>query len=199
MRQRNIILITRFNKCMNIIPVKDKYNKTVQAEMKKKFGYKSVMAVPRIKKVVVNVGIGKIIKETDKVEEILNSITAITGQKPVKTKARKAISGFKIREGMEVGIKVTLRGARMWQFMDRLVNATLPRTRDFQGIDTKAVDKGGSINIGIKEHMIFPEISPERVKHIFGLQVTVSTDAHSQKEGLELFKLLGFPLKDTNS
>ena len=180
---------------MNIIPAIDKYIKTVAAEMKNKFGYKNVMAVPRIKKVIVNVGIGKIIKENDKIEEVVNSITAITGQKPVKTKAKKAISGFKVREGMEIGVKVTLRGKRMWQFIDRLVSATLPRTRDFQGINRKAVDQGGSLNIGIKEHMIFPEISPERVKHTFGLQVTVSTDAKTQKEGLELFKLLGFPIK----
>jgi len=180
---------------MNITPAKDKYIKTVAAEMKKKFGYKNVMAVPRIKRVIVNVGIGRILKENDKIEEVVNSITAITGQKPVKTKARKAISGFKIREGMEIGVKATLRGKRMWQFIDRLVSATLPRTRDFQGINRKAVDNGGNLNIGIKEHMIFPEISPERVKYTFGLQVTISTDAKTQEEGLELFKLLGFPIK----
>jgi large subunit ribosomal protein L5 len=180
---------------MKIIPTKEKYIKTVQAEMKKKFGYKSVMAVPQIKKVIVNAGIGRIVKEGDKIEEVVNAIAAITGQKPVKTKAKKAISGFKTRAGMEIGVKATLRGARMWHFIDRLVNATLPRTRDFQGITRKSVDQGGSINIGIKEHMIFPEISPERVKHIFGLQVTISTNARSQEEGLELFKLLGFPIK----
>jgi large subunit ribosomal protein L5 len=180
---------------MNIIPAKEKYIKTVQAEMKKKFGYKSVMAAPQIKKVIVNVGIGKIVKENDKIEEVVNALTAITGQKPVKTKAKKAIAGFKTRAGMEVGVKVTLRGARMWQFIDRLVGATLPRTRDFQGITRKSVDKGGNISIGIKEHLIFPEILPEKVKYIFGLQVTISTTAHSQEEGLELFKLLGFPIK----
>jgi large subunit ribosomal protein L5 len=182
---------------MKIITAKEKYA-LAQAEMKKKFGYKSVMAAPRIKKVVVNVGIGKIVKDNDKIEEIVKSITAITGQKPVKTKAHKAISGFKIREGMEIGVKVTLRGARMWNFIDRLVNTTLPRTRDFQGIKKKSVDQGGNLNIGIREHMIFPEISPEKVRHSFGLQITVSTDARSQQEGFELFKLLGFPLKDTN-
>ncbi|NTV41294.1 MAG: 50S ribosomal protein L5 [Candidatus Moranbacteria bacterium] len=180
---------------MKITPAKDKYAKTVAVEMQKKFGYKSVMAVPRIKKVVVNVGIGKIVKENDKIEEVVNSLTAITGQKPVKTKARKAIAGFKTREGMEVGVKVTLRGVRMWQFIDRLIVATLPRTRDFQGIGRKSVDTNGNINIGIKEHLIFPEISPERVKYTFGLQVTISTSATSQEQGLELFKLLGFPLK----
>ena len=180
---------------MNIIPAKEKYIKTVQAEMKKKFGYKSVMAAPQIKKVIVNVGIGKIVKEGDKIEEVVNALTAITGQKPVKTKAKKAIAGFKTRAGMEVGVKVTLRGVRMWQFIDRLIGATLPRTRDFQGITRKSVDKGGNISIGIKEHLIFPEILPEKVKYIFGLQVTISTTAHSQEEGLELFKLLGFPIK----
>jgi large subunit ribosomal protein L5 len=180
---------------MNITPAKEKYTKIAVAEMKKKFSYKSVMAVPRIQKVVVNVGIGKLVKENDKIEEIVTALTAITGQKPVKTKAKKAISGFKIREGMEIGVKVTLRGARMWHFIDRVVGATLPRTRDFQGLNRKAVDTGGNLNIGLKEHMIFPEISPERVKHAFGMQITVSTNAHSQAEGLELFKLLGFPLK----
>ncbi|HOW60739.1 MAG TPA: 50S ribosomal protein L5 [Candidatus Moranbacteria bacterium] len=183
---------------MNIIPIRDKYFNKAISEMKKNFGYKNVMAVPRIKKVIVNVGIGKIAKENDKIEEVVNSITAITGQKPVKVKAKKAISGFKVREGMEVGVKVTLRGKRMWQFIDRLVSATLPRTRDFQGINIKSVDNGGNLNIGIKEHMIFPEISPEKVKYTFGLQTTISTDANSQKEGLELFKLLGFPIKNDN-
>lgn len=180
---------------MNIIPAKEKYSKVASVEMKKKFGYKSAMAVPRIRKAVVNVGIGKFIKEGEKVEEVVSSIAAITGQKPVKTRARKAISGFKVREGMEIGVKVTLRGARMWQFIDRLISATLPRTRDFQGINRRAVDNRGNLNIGIKEHIIFPEISPEKVKNVFGLQVTISTDADSQKEGLELFKLLGFPIK----
>lgn len=180
---------------MNIIPVKEKYTKVAVAEMQKKFGYKSVMAIPRIQKVVVNVGIGKVIKENEKIEEIFNTLVAITGQRPVKTKAKKAIAGFKIREGMEVGIKVTLRGARMWQFMDRVVSATLPRTRDFQGINRKAVDSKGNLNMGLREHTIFPEISPEKVRHIFGMQITVSTSAKTQEEGLELFKQLGFPLK----
>lgn len=180
---------------MKITPAKEKYTKVAVVEMQKKFNYKSSMAVPRIKKIVVNVGIGKLTKDNDKVEEIVNALTAITGQKPVKTKAKKAISGFKIREGMEIGVMVTLRGARMWQFIDRVVNATLPRTRDFQGINRRAVDSRGNLNIGIKEHMIFPEISPEKVRHLFGMQITVSTNATSQAEGLELFKLLGFPLK----
>jgi large subunit ribosomal protein L5 len=180
---------------MKIIPAKEKYAKTVVAEMEKQFGYANAMAVPRIQKVVVNVGIGRIVKENEKIEEVINSLTAITGQKAVKTKAKKAIAGFKVREGMEVGAKVTLRGKRMWDFIDRLINATLPRTRDFQGLNKKAVDTGGNLNIGIKEHLIFPEISPERVKYIFGMQVTVTTTAKSQAEGIALFKAMGFPLK----
>ena len=138
----------------------------------------------------------EVVKEGDKIDEIVSTIETITGQKAVKTKARKAISGFKVRENMEIGVKVTLRGKRMWQFVDRVINATLPRTRDFQGINVRAVDAKGNLNIGIKEHMIFPEISPEKVRHIFGLQITVVTNAKSQKEGITLFKLLGFPLKN---
>lgn len=163
--------------------------------MAEKFGYKNSMAVPRVLKVVVNAGIGKFIKESDKVEEIINGIGEITGQKPVKTKARKAISGFKIRQGLEIGVKVTLRGKRMWQFIERLVNVALPRTKDFQGIEEKSVDKKGNLNIGIREHTIFPEISAEKVKNIFSFQVTVVTNAKSRDEGRELFKLLGFPIK----
>ena len=181
---------------MKTVSAKDKYVQTVVPEIQKEFGYDNVMAIPKIQKVVVNVGIGKITKENDKIEEVFNAITMITGQRPVKTKAKKAIAGFKVREGQEVGIKVTLRGNRMWHFIDRLINATLPRTRDFQGISKKTVDSNGNLNLGIKEHMIFPEISPEKVRYIFGMQVTVTTTAKSQKEGLVLFKSLGFPLKN---
>lgn len=181
---------------MKIIPAKEKYAKTVAAELAKEFGYSSTMAVPRIQKVVVNVGIGKITKEGEKVDEVMESLTAITGQRPVKTMAHRAIAGFKVRQGMEVGVKVTLRGERMWNFIDRVINSTLPRTRDFQGIDPKAVDGSGNLNIGIREHLIFPEISPERVKHIFGMQVTVVSSATSRKEGISLYRKLGFPLKE---
>lgn len=175
--------------------MKEKYIKEVVKAMKAEFGYSNDLAAPRILKVVVNAGIGKINKESDKIEEIISSIAEITGQKPVKTKARKAISGFKTRQGLEIGIKVTLRGKRMWQFLERLVNIALPRTRDFQGFEEKSVDGRGNLNIGIKEHTIFPEISAEKVKNIFGLQITVVTNARSQKEGITLFKALGFPLK----
>lgn len=184
---------------MNIISAKTKYEKDIVRLMREKFGYKNNMAVPKVVKVVVNCGIGKISKENDKVEEIFNSLGQIAGQKPVKTKTKKAIAGFKTREGQDVGIKITLRGRRMWQFIDRMINASLPRVRDFQGIEgNKAVDQKGNLNIGFKEHIIFPEIKAEKVKHIFGFQVNLTTNAKTKEEGRELFKLLGFPIKDTN-
>lgn len=179
---------------MKIESAKTKYNKEVIAKMKDKFGYNNDLAVPQIKKVVVNTGIGKFLKESDKIEDIINSLQSIIGQRPIKTKARKAISGFKIRSGMEIGLKIVLRGKRMWDFIDRLVNSALPRTRDFQGISSGSIDERGNLNIGIKDHAIFPEIFPEQVKNTFSLQVTVVTNAKSKKEGIELFKLLGFPI-----
>jgi len=174
---------------------KIKYNEEIVSKMKKKFGYRNNLAVPRIEKIIVNSGIGKFQSEQDRIEEIVKNLQSITGQKPVKTKARKAIAGFKIRENMEVGIKVTLRGKRMWDFMDRLINIALPRTRDFQGISSSSVDENGNLNIGIREHIIFPEIFSEQVKNIFSLQVTIVTAAKNKKESAELFKLLGFPIR----
>ena len=178
-----------------MLNTKEKYSKKAIPAMKEKFGYTNNLAVPRIEKVVVNVGTGKIYKEADKVEEIINSIAEISGQRPIRAKARKAVAGFKIRQGLEIGAKVTLRGKRMWQFIDRLINIALPRIRDFQGIEAKSIDEKGNLNIGMKEHIVFPEVSAEKVKNIFSLQVTVVTSAKSREEGIELFKLLGFPIK----
>ncbi|MFH0969548.1 MAG: 50S ribosomal protein L5 [Patescibacteria group bacterium] len=178
-----------------IISAKTKYKEIVIPEMKKIFGYGNNLAVPRIEKCVVNVGTGKFAKETEKVEDIINSLAEICGQKPVKTKARKAISGFKIRQGLEIGAKATLRGKIMWNFIDHLINFALPRTRDFQGIDLKAIDDKGNMNLGIKEHIIFPEISPEKVKNIFSFQISIATNTENRKEAIELFRSLGFPMK----
>jgi large subunit ribosomal protein L5 len=183
---------------MNIKSAKIKYKDTVIPQMMEKFGLKNALAVPQLEKIVLNIGTGKFIKESDKIDEILKTLGEITGQRPIKTTAKKAISGFKIRQGLEVGAKVTLRGKRMWDFIDRYVNFTLPRTRDFQGIDQKSIDQNGNLNIGIKEHVIFPEVSPEKVKNIFGLEVTFVTNAKNHEKGIELFKLLGFPIKQTN-
>lgn len=175
--------------------IKEKYNKKVVAGMKEKFGFKNVMQVPKIDKVVVNVGIGKFLKDGNQVKDIKESIVVITGQSPLMTKAKTSIAGFKTREGMEVGIKATIRGQRKWDFLDRLIGAAIPRIRDFRGIKKSAIDGKGNLNLGIKEHMIFPEILPEQVKNIFSLQVNVVTTAKNQEEGMELFKQLGFPIE----
>lgn len=179
---------------MEIISAKTKYEKQAIPSLRKSFGYANKMAVPKVEKMVVNVGIGRFLKNDAQVSEIMDSITLITGQRPVYTKTRKAIAGFKIRQGLPVGIKVTLRGKRMWQFMDRIISFVLPRVRDFQGIKISSVDSGGNLNIGFKEQLVFPEISAEKAKTLFGLQVTISTTARSQEEARELFRQLGFPL-----
>lgn len=176
--------------------LQEKYQKEVIPAMKEKFGYKNDLAVPRIKGTIVNVGIGSSALKDEKTQEIISkNLTLITGQKPVPTLARKAIAGFKTRKGMVVGLKITLRGKRMFEFLSRLINVALPRTRDFRGLSPKSVDQGGNLTIGIKEHIIFPETSGEDIKRIFGLEVTVVSSAKKRKEALELFKLLGFPIK----
>ncbi|HWQ60306.1 MAG TPA: 50S ribosomal protein L5 [Candidatus Fimivivens sp.] len=179
---------------MNQPIMKTKYRE-ILPDLAKALGIGNALALPRVMKVTVNVGIGKFQKEQARVDEILEALTAITGQKPVLAKARKAIAGFKIREGLEVGARVTLRGRRMWQFLDRFLLTTLPRTRDFQGIPLSSVDASGNCNIGLREHMIFPEVVPEKVQTVFGLQITVTTTAKDRESGLELFRKLGFPFR----
>lgn len=172
-----------------------RYRSEVVPAMREKFGYKSVMAVPRIEKIVVNVGFGRIVKESKVVERIEKDLAKITGQKPSLRKAKKSIAGFKIRQGVGIGMMVTLRGRRLYDFIDRLISVALPRSRDFHGIDAKSFDQGGSLNIGVREHIIFPEVVYESLKDIFGLQVTVTTNARSKEEGAELLRLMGFPIK----
>ncbi|MFA7662472.1 MAG: 50S ribosomal protein L5 [Patescibacteria group bacterium] len=176
----------------------EKYNKEIIPALKKTFGYKNVMAIPKLEKLVINVGLGSGLKDDKYVELVEKTLTGISGQKPVRTKARKAIAGFKIREGMEVGVKVSLRGDKMYDFIDKLVNVTFPRVRDFWGISEKLVDSKGNLSIGFKEHTVFPEIAPEEVDRPHGLQINIKTTAGNHKEGLELFKLLGFPFKKDN-
>lgn len=178
-----------------MISIREKYNKEVIPEMKKEFKLKNALEVPKMEKVVVNVGVGKFLKDSGQVSDIAESMKVITGQKPLMTKSKKSIAGFKIREGLEVGMKVTLRGRRMWSFVERLVGAAIPRVRDFQGIKESAVDERGNINIGIKEHLIFPEILPEQVKNIFSFQVNIVTSAGNREKGLALFRKLGFPIE----
>jgi large subunit ribosomal protein L5 len=151
--------------------------------------------VPKIVKVVINCGLGKYIKEKEATDEVYENLKIISGQKPVLTKAKKSISGFKIREGQEVGVKATLRGERMWHFLERLVGSALPRIRDFRGIEIRNFDSRGNLNLAVKEHIVFPEIAAENVKQIFSFQVTFVTTAKKTEEGVELFRMLGFPIK----
>ncbi len=175
--------------------LKEKYIKEIIPQMKEKFGYKNDLAVPKLEKVTLNVGIPSAKRDEKFLELVENTLTRISGQKPVFTKAKKAISAFKIRQGNIVGAKVTLRGERMYDFVDKLVNIALPRVRDFRGIKKTAVDKQGNLNIGFKEHIAFPEIDPNEVEVIHGLEVAVTTTAKDYEQGFELLKLLGFPFQ----
>ena len=172
-----------------------KYRKEVVPAMQKKFGIENLMAVPRIEKVVINVGIGKVTKDDKFIEKIQRDLALLSGQKPVFRKAKKSISGFKSREGTNIGLVVTLRGRRMYDFIDRMIHVALPRSKDFRGIESKNFDSQGSLNFGVKEHSIFPEIHYETLKDIFSLQVTVMTTAKDKERGIELLKMIGFPIK----
>lgn len=172
----------------------DTYHKKAIPALKKEFGYANALAIPRVVKVTVNTGVGRITDEKQR-ETVQKSLAAVTGQHPVPRRAKKAIAAFKTRIGQVVGYSVTLRGARMYEFLDRLVNAALPRTRDFKGIPETAFDANGNLTIGIKEHIVFPEMLGEDVRFIFGLEVTVVTTARTREEGVALLKQLGFPIR----
>lgn len=176
--------------------LKEKYEKEIIPAMMKDFGIKNRMAVPIIKKISLNVGIGKMsVKDNKIVEQVTNSIAKITGQRPVVTISKKSVAGFKLREGMPVGIMVTLRGPRMYEFLDRLVNISLPRVRDFRGLDVKGFDKQGNYSIGIKEYTVFPEIIAESSDIMHGLQVNISLKNADKEKGVALLKYFGFPFK----
>ncbi|RMD58937.1 50S ribosomal protein L5 [Candidatus Parcubacteria bacterium] len=174
---------------------KEKYQKEIIPVLKERFGYKNNLAVPKIEKVVVNVGFGRHHKDKDYINKVVDNLAKITGQRPVLTKARKAISSFKIRQGMIIGAKVTLRKERMYDFLEKLVNIAFPRVRDFRGISLDSVDGQGNLAVGFKEHLAFPEIKADDVENVHGLEVCITTTAKSREEGQELFKLFGFPFK----
>ena len=174
--------------------LRELYTKKVVPGMMEKFGYTNRMAVPKFRLVSINVGMTAAnLKDPKYVETIETTLKRITGQKPVKTLAKKSIASFKIRQGMEIGVKVTLRGERMWHFLEKLIHVTLPRVRDFRGVSPKIVDKQGNLSLGFKEYIAFPEIRSDEVERLHGVQVTVGTTAKSKEEGVELFRLLGFP------
>ena len=172
------------------------YLDEVKDKLMDEFGYKNQMEIPKMLKIAVNVGMGESLTNKNAIESMLGDLTLITGQKPVVTKAKLSIANFNLREGMRVGIKVTLRSKRMWDFWDRLVNLSLPRIRDFRGISPNSFDGNGNYNLGIKEHIIFPEIDYGKVDKIRSFQLTIATSANTDQEGFKLLQLLGMPFME---
>jgi large subunit ribosomal protein L5 len=175
--------------------LREEYNNKVRSEMMKDSGYTNIMEVPALEKIVINVGAGASIKEAEALDDIVEIVTQIAGQKPVINKARKAVSAFKIREGMDIGVSVILRGDRMWDFFDKLVNVVFPRVKDFRGLDVKAFDGSGNYSIGIEDHTVFPEIDANNIRRVRSLQVTIVTTAKDDKGGKLLLDKFGFPFK----
>lgn len=175
--------------------LKDKYSKEVVPQVMKELGYTNALQVPRFKRIVVNVGIGKIAEQEAQVAKVVDDLRKITGQAPVYALAKKAISGFKVKQGDKVGIKVTLRGKRMWEFLERMIVATLPRIKDFSGIPLSNFNNTGDCSVGIREHIVFPEINPDETSFVFGLQVNIVTTAKTREEGVAVLKALGFPIQ----
>jgi large subunit ribosomal protein L5 len=173
--------------------LKERYLKEILPELQRQFSYGNVMQVPRVEKITVNIGLGEARENARAVESATSDIATITGQKPVVTKAKKAIANFKIREGMPVGVAVTLRGDRMYEFLDRLLNVALPRIRDFHGVPVKAFDGRGNYSLGLREQLIFPEIEYDKVDRIRGMQVNIQTTARNDEEGRRLLELMGMP------
>jgi len=171
------------------------YKDEIVDKLTKQFNYENVMGVPKLKKIVINVGYGDAINDAKTLDTIVDNIGAITGQRPVKTKAKKSISNFKLREGQEIGCKVTLRGKIMFEFLDRLINLALPRTRDFQGVPNKSFDGRGNYTMGVKEHTIFPEINVDNVNKVHGMDITFVTSAETDEEAFALLSLFGMPFK----
>ena len=175
--------------------LRTRYEKDVVPALMKRFGYKNPMQVPRVQKIIVNMGLGEAVGNPKLVDGAVADLTAITGQKPVVTRAKKSIATFKLREGMPIGAKVTLRRERMWEFLDRLVSLSLPRVRDFRGISAKGFDGAGNYTLGLKEQIVFPEIDFDKVDKIKGMNITVVTTAESNEEAKELLGQLGMPFR----
>ena len=173
--------------------LKEKYINEVVPGLQEKFNYSNVMAIPKLDKVTINIGLGEAVANPKAVDAAMNDLMAITGQKPVVTKAKKSIATFKVRQGMPIGVKVTLRGERMYEFVDKLVSIALPRVRDFHGVSPKSFDGRGNYSLGLKEQLIFPEIEYDKVDKVRGLEFVFSTTAKTDEEGRELLKLLGMP------
>ena len=183
---------------MAFMPMQEQYRNDVIPALINEFEYTSVMQVPKITKIVVNVGLGEALDNAKAIEFATNDIVKITGQKPVVTKAKKSIAGFKLREGRAIGVKVTLRGERMWSFLTRLVHIALPRSRDFQGISPDSFDGRGNYTLGLREQLIFPEIDYDQIDKVRGMEISIVTTARTDEEGRRLLGLLGMPFKRDN-
>jgi large subunit ribosomal protein L5 len=176
--------------------LKKKYDTELKPALAKKFGITNTMAIPSVQKIVINVGVGKTLKDPKLLEAIINDIRAITGQQPVKTISRKSIAGFKIRENQVVGVTVTLRGPRMYDFLDKFISSALPRVRDFRGLSPKAFDGRGNYHVGLREQLMFPEINEDSLEHTFGMEVSIVTNAKTNEKGRELLQSMGFPFSE---
>ena len=173
--------------------LEDSYRKEVVPTLMKEFGYRNVMEVPRLEKIVVNVGVGEALQNAKALDHTVQDITTITGQQPIVTRAKKSIAGFKLREGMTVGVKVTLRGNRMYDFLDRLCNVALPRRRDFRGISPDSFDGRGNYTLGLREQLVWPEIDYDSIDKVRGMEISIVTTAKTDEEGRHLLQLLGMP------
>ncbi|MDU2065018.1 MAG: 50S ribosomal protein L5 [Sporomusaceae bacterium] len=173
--------------------LKDKFVSEIAKEMMTKFGYKNVMEIPKVEKIVINMGVGEAVGNPKVLDAAVADLTQIAGQKPVVTRAKKSIAAFKIRQGMPIGTKVTLRGDRMYEFLDKLINVSLPRVRDFRGISPKAFDGRGNYTLGVKEQLIFPEIDYDKIDKIRGMDIIIVTTAKTDEEARELLRLMGMP------
>lgn len=175
--------------------LKTKFTEEVTPKLVEQFGYTSVMQVPKVEKIVVNMGVGDAVSNAKNLEKAVDELTLLTGQKPIVTKAKKSIAGFRLREGMPIGTKVTLRGERMYEFFDKLVSVSLPRVRDFRGISNRSFDGRGNYTLGIREQLIFPEIDFDKVSKVRGMDIVIVTTADSDEESLELLTQLGMPFQ----
>lgn len=175
--------------------LKEKFVKEVSPALMSKFNYKSVMQVPKLNKIVINMGVGDAVSNAKALDNAVEELTTITGQKPVVTRAKKSIAGFRLREGMPIGAKVTLRGERMYEFLDKLVSVSLPRVRDFRGVSKKAFDGRGNYTLGIKEQLIFPEIDYDKVSKVRGMDIVIVTTANTDEESRELLTQFGMPFQ----
>jgi len=175
--------------------MKERYDKSIKGELRKQFSYENVMRIPKMEKIVINIGMGESIGNGKAMDAAANDLAIITGQKPVITKSKKAISNFKLRIGMPIGLKVTLRGERMWHFYEKLVTVALPRIRDFQGIPDRSFDGRGNFSLGLKEQLVFPEIDYDKIDRLRGMEITIVTTAKTDEEARALLRGLGMPFK----